>query len=380
MGKAAMLQRGTEPLVTIASSARRVAFLLPDMRGGGAERLTIDLMAGMLARGHAVDLVLQRTTGEFLALVPQGVRLVGLDAPRIRQAFNPLRQYLRTERPDSLIAAMWPLTVAAILANRLAGSPSRVIVSDHGALLSQYGDSRRTLIALRASIRLTYSLADARVGVSQGLAEDLSRLAGLPADQVAAIYNPVPMPLRSDRAANDLWQGRPGKRVLSIGNLKRQKNHALLLSAFDRLAASREAVLAIVGTGPLEDELRAEAGRRGLADRVLFPGFTPTPGDWYAGADLFVLSSDYEGFGNVLVEAMHYGLPVVSTDCPFGPSEILGAGSHGALVAKGDADALAAAMALALEAPRRDDRQRARAVEFSVERAVAGYAALVEQA
>lgn len=360
-------------------SARRVAFLLPDMRSGGAERLTIDLMAGMLARGHAVDLVLQRTTGEFLKLVPEGVRLIGLDAPRIRQAFNPLRRYLRAERPDSLIAAMWPLTVMAILANRFSGSLSRVIVSDHGALLSQYGDRRRTLMALRATIRLTYRFAHARVGVSRGLAQDLARLGGLPADQVAAIYNPVPLPLRSDQPVDDLWQGRPGKRILTIGSLKRQKNHAMLLAAFDRLAASREAVLAIVGTGPLEAELRAEAARRGLADRVLFPGFTPTPGDWYAGADLFVLSSDYEGFGNVLVEAMHYGLPVVSTDCPFGPSEILDHGNYGALITKGDDAALAAAMALALEAPRRDDRQRTRAGEFSVERAVSGYAALVEQ-
>lgn len=368
-------------LQTVAGAkGRRVAFLLPDMRSGGAERLTIDLMAGMLARGHAVDLVLQRSNGEFLDLVPDGVRLIGLDAPRIRHAFNPLRRYLREEAPDALIAAMWPLTVMAVLANRLAGRKARVIISDHGALLSQYSGRRRTLAALRASIRLFYPLADARVGVSRGLAYNLAGLAGLPADQVSAIYNPVPMPLRSEIPADDPWQGRAGKRILTIGTLKPQKNHALLLSAFDRLAASREAVLAIVGTGPIEQELRAEAARRGLADKVLFPGFTATPGDWYAGADLFVLSSDYEGFGNVLVEAMHYGLPVVSTDCPYGPSEILGDGSFGTLVAKGDDAGLAAAMALALEAPRQDERQRARAAEFSVERAVAAYAALVEQA
>lgn len=365
---------------TARTSDRRVAFLLPDMRSGGAERLTIDLMAGMQARGHAVDLVLQRTIGEFLDLVPAGVRLIGLDAPRIRNAFNPLRRYLRDEAPDALIAAMWPLTVMAILANRYSGEKARVIVSDHGALLSQYSGKHRTLAALRASIRLAYPLAHARVGVSRGLAYNLAGLAGMAADQVTAIYNPVPVPLRSDVPADDPWQGRPGKRILTIGSLKPQKNHTLLLAAFDRLAASREAVLAIVGTGPIEHELRAEAARRGLADKVLFPGFTATPGDWYAGADLFVLSSDYEGFGNVLVEAMHFGLPVVSTDCPFGPSEILADGRHGALVAKGDHAGLAAAMAIALEAPRQDEHQRARAAEFSVERAVAAYAALVEQA
>lgn len=366
--------------ITAGASGLRVAFLLPDMRSGGAERLTIDLMAGMLERGHTVDLVLQRTEGQFLDLVPDGVRVIGLDAPRIRHAFNPLRRYLRTERPDALIAAMWPLTIMAVLANRFSGGGTRVIVSDHGALLSQYSGRHRTLAALRTSIRLIYPLAHARVGVSRGLAYNLAGLAGMPTDKVSAIYNPVPVPLRSDVSADALWQGRAGKRILTIGSLKPEKNHALLLAAFDRLAASREAVLAIVGTGPIEFELRGEAARRGLADKVLFPGFTATPGDWYAGADLFVLSSDYEGFGNVLVEAMHYGLPVVSTDCPFGPPEILGDGSHGALVPKGDDAALAAAMALALEAPRMADRQRTRAAEFSVERAVAGYAALVEQA
>ena len=357
---------------------KHVAFLLPDIGGGGAERLTIDLMAGMVRRGARVDLLLQRFSGEFMHLVPPEVRRIDLAAPRIRDAFSPLRRYLAEDRPDTLIAAMWPFTVIALMARRLARSPTRIVVADHCSLRSQYAASGLTYAALRASIRALYPSADRIVGVSRGVAEEVADLAGLKADAVKVVYNPVPPPLTSgheaDRQAGDhLWQGLDGKRILSIGRLKAQKNHGLLLDAFARLAERENAVLAIVGVGELQAELAARVRQLGLADRVIMPGFSATPGDWYASADLFVLPSDYEGFGNVLVEALHCGLPVVSTDCPHGPSEVLGDGQWGRLVPPGDAAALADAMRAALHQTVDPQDQRNRAAEFSVTRAVDAY-------
>ena len=119
-----------------------VAFLLPDITGGGAERLTIDLLAGFVARGVRVDLVLQRRVGEFLAMVPPEVRIVDLEASRLRDVPVPLRRYMRKEAPEVLLAAMWPLTTVAIAA--AVGLPTRVVVSDHCALLEQYAGQWRT--------------------------------------------------------------------------------------------------------------------------------------------------------------------------------------------------------------------------------------------
>lgn len=345
------------------------------MASGGAERLTVDLMRGMVARGHRVDLVLLQAGGEFMALVPPEVRIVNLAAPRLRSAFRPLRGYLRRERPHAVLAAMWPLTVVTLAAAIGLRPAPRVMVSDHCALLQQYAGQPGVLRAIRLTMPLAYRRAAAVVGVSQDLSAELAKLARIAPGQVTTIHNPIPPPLIS--GAGDPWGDARGKRVLGVGKLKAQKNFALLIRAFAQLARGMEATLAIVGVGEEEAMLRRLAGELGLADRVIFAGFSATPGDWYATADLFVLSSDYEGFGNVLVEAMHAGLPVVATDCPFGPAEVLGGGQWGALVPPGDADALATAMARALAAPPPRAVQQARAARFSVDRAVEAYARLL---
>lgn len=350
-----------------------VAFLLPDIGGGGAERLTIDLMKGMVARGAQVDLLLLRFNGEFMHLVPPEVRKIDLAAPRIRDAFGPLRSYLAKERPDALLAAMWPSTVLALAAGRLAGAHTRIVVADHCSLQAQYRSSMRTYAAMRATIRAGYPYADTIIAVSQGVADELATFAALPGDRVKVIHNPIPTPLISPGTHDDLWQGRTGKRIIALGRLKAQKNHALLIDAFARLSQGRDAVLAIVGVGELREDLEAQVARLGLGERVLMPGFCATPGDWYQSADLFVLSSNYEGFGNVLVEAMHAGLPVVSTDCPHGPAEVLGQGRWGTLVPCRDPAALAEAMSHALDRPADPAVQRARAAEFSIDRAVDAY-------
>lgn len=358
---------------------RRIAFLLPDMADGGTERLTIDLMAGALARGFAVDLVLMRRTGAFLALVPPGVRVIDLRTTRILAALAPLRRYLAAHRPDGLIAMMWPLTTMAVLAVRSLrqGLRPRLIVADHCSLTRQYAHSRRTLAAIRLTLTLTYRFADGVVAVSEGLADEIAALARLDRSRVSRIYNPVGPPLRSAVDPAALWPAGSARRILAVGSFKAQKNHALLVEAFAMIAQQRPAVLAIVGKGTLAPQLSAQIAAAGLADAVCLPGFTPTPGDWYAGAELFVLSSDYEGFGNVLVEALHAGLPVVSTDCISGPSEVLGGGQWGQLVPPGNAAALAQAMGKTLDAPVDRAAQQARASEFSVDRAVAAYCALL---
>lgn len=355
---------------------KHIALVLPDLRPGGAERLTIDLARSFRDRGAKVDLVLLKERGEFLAMVPKGVRIVELDVERLRSAVVPLRRYMAREKPDAVLAAMWPLTSLAVLAATALPQRPRVVVSDHCPLDWQYGSNWKSRLALRASIRLAYPSADAIVAVSRGLASELAASAKLPFNRATTIYNPIPPPLRSERARVD-WGPASGARILSVGSLKPVKNFPLLLRAFAPLAHAGEAVLAIVGTGPVEAELRTLAAELGLGERLRLPGYSATPGDWYGTADVFALTSDYEGFGNVLVEALHHGLPVVSTDCPYGPSEILERGRWGKLVATGDEAALTAALREA--AARAVDRKelRERASFFSVERAADKYWSLL---
>ncbi|HXG80631.1 MAG TPA: glycosyltransferase [Sphingomicrobium sp.] len=327
----------------------RVAFLLPDFCVGGAERVALTLIEAFVKRGIEVDLVLLRKQGELLKLLPSSVKVFSLNARRIRQAIRPLAAYLRERRPDALQASMWPVTLVAIAARWIAGCKCRLVISDHAILSRQYaGLGGLHDMFLRGSIAALYPRADARVAVSEGAARDLSSLGCLDRESIDVIHNPVSLGTRL--GAEPDWGGE-GVRVLAVGSLKPVKNYPLLLEAFAQFAATRPARLLILGEGELRLELEQLATTLGIADRVMMPGEIGDPSPYYASAQLLVLSSDHEGYGNVLVEALHHGLTMVSTDCPSGPSEILDGGRFGYLVPCGDARALAEAIAMAADAP-----------------------------
>ena len=341
----------------------RVAFLLPDMKGGGAERVALTLIRDFVARGYSVDLLLMNAGGDLLQLLPRQVRVIDLKANRVRNVVRPLVRYLNQHSPDALQVSMWPLTVAAITARALSRSKARLIVSDHAALSKQYAERgflHRQL--LKWSIRLFYPFADARVAVAAATAKDLAMLSGLPLSSFEVIYNPIDPagPQTRDPAIEPLWGG-SGYRILHVGRMTPEKNQDLLLEAFARLAAECEARLLILGEGSLRTELERRAAELGIADRVAMPGYRLDPTPFYGSADLFVLSSNYEGYPLVLIEAMRSGLPVVSTDCVSGPTEILADGQFGRLVPVGDADSLAEAMLSTLKEPLAPTILRARA-------------------
>lgn len=358
----------------------KISILLPDLAGGGAERVKLCLAQEWLLQGYEVEFVLLRKEGALLPLVPKGATIHSLNCKRLRSSIKPLVTYLRENQPSALLAAMWPLTVIAILAHRLAGRPGRLVVSDHAAL-SQLPEAQgwRKRLVLRASIALTYPLADKRVAVSNGVADNLARLGWLDRQGITVIYNPAARGfLQSCNHVPDLWEPLPGKRVISVGTLKSQKDHALLIRAFSLVRKKINASLVILGEGSLRPNLEQLISKLDLCDVVKLPGFVLDPYPWYREADLFVLSSQYEGFGNVIVEAMECGLPVVSTDCEAGPSEILNGGQFGKLVPVGDVVALAEAMLEVLSEPPSPAQQKVRAAEFSVERAAQAYLKLLD--
>lgn len=355
----------------------KISIVLPDLRGGGAERVSLDLALAIAHFGYAVEFVLMSSSGSFLPEALKRFDVFDLGVAKTRHVPRALADHLRHTQPDCVIANMWPLTSAAVIGCALSGHRCKLLLVDHSTLSQQYSSwGAIQNWVLRTSIFLTYRMADAAAGVSTGVAEDLARLARAPKGSFATLYNPIPqcaLPAHDARErAEALWGARRGKRVLTVGNLKNEKNHLLLLHAFARMDRPSD-VLMLVGHGQAEPMLRALALDLGIVDRVVFAGFHTDPSAFYATADLFVLSSDYEGFGNVIVEALSFGLPVVSTDCPSGPAEILENGRWGRLTPVGDAEALARAMDEALSTPVDREALKRRAADFSPEIAARKY-------
>lgn len=339
------------------------------------------LANGIAERGFAVDLVLASAQGPYLRDVAPAVRVVDLKARRVATSLLGLVRYLRRERPVALLSALNHANVIALLAGAAAGGDTRVVVSEHShcSMSLRNAESRRGRMMGRF-MRWTYPRADGVVAVSAGVADDLAQAIDLPRARIAVVYNPVVTPAvleQSVAGLHDPWfaAGEP-QVILGAGRLTMPKDFPTLIRAFARLRQTRPARLLILGEGELRAELEALVGELGLADDVRLPGFTDNPFAYMRRSDLFVLSSTWEGFGNVLVEAMACGTPVVSTDCPSGPAEILEHGKWGRLVPVGDVEALADAMRQTLDAPASPD-VATRAAEFNVARAVDAYLAVM---
>ncbi|WP_269781361.1 glycosyltransferase [Luteimonas fraxinea] len=354
--------------------------MLPDLRPGGAEKLHVNLAKAWGREGVSVEFVLCRNEGELISDLPPDVKVTDLGAARMRSALLPLARYLRNSRADVILAAMWPLTVIVPVAARIAGFKGQVVVSEHSPLSIAFKDrGRMHNIALRLSMRLAYPLANQRIGVSRGVADDLASLSGLPRSNFRVIYNPAALgvSLGVGEQTPDLLAGAPGPVIISVGTLKRVKRFDLLIRAFSEIPSHFRVTLCILGEGNERAALEQLATSLGLQDRVLLPGFVTDPGPWYRAASLFALASDYEGFGNVIVEALEQGLPVVSTDCPSGPHEILCDGKYGRLVPVGNAAALSDSLVAALQEKPDRELLKSRARDFSLDKISREYLSLM---
>lgn len=351
-----------------------IALCLPNLNGGGAERSTVQIANGLQERGHEVDLVLLQKTGQYVHEISQKVNVIDLGVSRARYAIFPLSRYLKTHRPDIAYSSL--LNIPLLLANQFAGKVSMVVLSER-SLFSVIREDAKTLsekISFALS-RFFYPLADATVAVSQASADDLVQYGVVPIEKVCVIYNPVLsdriFELRQKQPALEWLQHKDTPVVLAAGRLAPEKDYPTLLRAFHSLEIP--ARLIIMGEG--EERVRIESLIRdlGLKDRVLLPGFIENPYACMAHADVFVLSSRYEGLPGVLIQSMACGLTPVATDCPGGSSEILCGGRCGYLTPVGDASAMASAILQALKNPIPAEELQARANQFSEQASIGAY-------
>ncbi len=344
----------------------------------------VNLAGAFVARGRPVDMVLVEASGPYMKGLAAEVRVVDLRARRMLRAVPALAGYLRRERPVALLSALTYANLGAIWARRLSRTAPRLVISEQNFLsvaARNAATSRKRTTPHLA--RLFYRWADAVAVISRGVGEDLAAVTGLPTERMSLIYNPVVTPDLDARAAAPVshpWFDDGGPPVvLAVGRLAPQKDYPTMLRAFRAVRSARPARLMILGEGPDRDALAGMVGDFGLAGEVAMPGFVENPMSYMSRAAVFVLSSRWEGFGNVLAEALAAGCPVVSTDCPSGPSEILDDGRFGALVAVGDDAALAAAIVATLHAPPDRAVLKKRAAAFSVEPIAAQYLDLLLQ-
>ena len=316
-----------------------IFFILPDLRGGGAERVCINLAHDWILRGHKVTFVLMKKRGEFLNNVSKKIKIINLNKDRIGSLFFPLLNFFFKKKPEVTLVQMWPLTSIAVLSWLASFKKGKLILVDHIHLSTSI--KKELLISKRFFefiINLTYKFSSKIIVVSRGVKSDLVKVNKNLSKKIKVIYNPLIKKNKKKNinknslVANKIWGKNTDNRILSVGSLKIQKDYFNLIKAFSLLKNLNKSKLLIVGDGPLKNDLKNYAQKLNLKEKIFFVNFKKNLDVFYQTADLFVVSSMWEGFSNVIVESLGFGLPVVSTNCKSGPSEILKNGKYGTLV------------------------------------------------
>ncbi len=338
------------------NDAPHIAIFVTYSGQGGVERV-VNLLAGnFLEKGIRVDLISPRITGEHMEHIPPGVNVIRLKTRHTYPALWPLARYLKREKPDAVLAVKHRAIVTAVLAGIFSSFKGRIVGNIHTTVSASLAYSNfMKRFTYTGEMRLFYRFAHTIVGVSKGVADDIMDITGLGRERVKAIHNPVLTPEIFEQAKQPLdhpWFTEDQiPIIMGIGRLTRQKDFHTLIRAFSEVRKVRPCRLIILGEGTDLESLRSLARESGVSEAIDFPGFQKNPYAYLSRSNLFVLSSRWEGFGLVLVEAMALGIPVVSTDCPSGPGEILKDGKYGHLVPVEDPSALAKAMIDTLSKP-----------------------------
>ena len=409
----------------MSSDKLHIGFLLTGLDGGGAERTMLNLAAALIARGHRADLVIPRLAGDYQAAIPGGMRVwraripgtdrkllraiqrsgvqveamtvnpfgvarswlalgrKGLDLPvrrrlRVYAYATMIARYVREARTQVLVSALPGADAAAVCAAELTGRAIPVVVTVHNVPEDYYAPE------WLAASRTLYPLADAVVAVSRGVAESVQQSLAVDAKRVRTIHNPIPADsirrLAQDAVTHPWFADGEPPVVLSVGREAPSKDYPTLVEAFGLARREVDSRLVILGrlSAPYRARLKSLARGFGVEGDLGFVDFDENPCRYMKRAGLLALSSRSEGLPTVILEALACGTPVVSTDAPCGPREILG--GWGELPPVGDAPALARALAATLRGERpTEEALRARAADFSPEKAADAYVALFEE-
>lgn len=351
-----------------------ISLFLPNLGGGGAERMMVNLACGLVVLGVPVKVILASAEGPYIKDLPAGVGIVDLRARSVLRSLPGLVKHLRREKPHVLVSTLHYANITALWARKLAGVPTLVFIREANMVTTgNSGFKNKTILML---MKRFYPWADGIIAVSEGVEKDIRHFIKVPSQKISTIYNPVvteEMLIKSREPVPHPWFTEGMPIVLGVGRLTKQKDFATLIRAFAELRQTRPAKLVILGEGEDRVALQGLVDKLALTRDVDMPGFVDNPFAYMANANIFVLSSAWEGLPGVLIQALACGCPTVSTDCPSGPSEVLEGGRYGELVPVGDAKEMAAAIIRTLDAPLASEILKTRSQAFSVEASTKAY-------
>ncbi|WP_350342381.1 glycosyltransferase [Proteinivorax tanatarense] len=321
-----------------------ITLYIPSLNLGGIAKNTIRLAKGLIAMGYDVDVVVVNYKGEYVKDLPSEINIVNLNSKKAMFSIPKLVSYLRRKRPKALISANDYTNIIAIIAKKLSAVKCKLIISVRTNVTTHCKNAKsikeRLLVPLL--IKKAYPLSDYIVSVSKGVQEDLVSNFNIPENKSVVIYNPIfdeSILEKKLEEPNHIWFGKANTILLSAGRLTQQKDYPTLIKAFAEFRKtenSKSVKLIILGEGPERDNLQKLINKLNLTGDVDLLGYVSNPYSYMGKADLFVLPSKWEGFGNVLVEALSCGVNVITTNCPSGPMEIINYGEFGTFVPVGD--------------------------------------------
>jgi glycosyltransferase involved in cell wall biosynthesis len=356
----------------------RLAIFLATSGHSGVDRIMKNLIPAFAKEGIRVDLLHVENHGPYLETLPNRVRILELGTAHTYTSLKPLVGYLRSEQPSVMLSDKDRVNRIALLARRLARVSTRVVVRT-GTTVSKDLETRSPLdrLAHYLSMHYAYPQADAIIVPSLGAAVDLASFAKIPLDRISVVPSPIATPEIYKQALEELGHSWLAEKkmpvILGVGELCARKDFKTLIYAFAKVRKSRPCKLLILGRGRLRKDLEALVKRLNLTGEIELPGFVKNPYAYMARADIFVHSARYEGAPVALMEALSLGRPVVSTDCPSGPREILQGGVYGRLVPVGDPDAMARAILDTLDNPSERSFLKQAAAPFTLEASVSKY-------
>lgn len=350
----------------------------------GAQRDVVLLSNALVAKGIPIALLVLRDEGPLRSLVDPRIRVIEIPGRRIRYAIPGLRKVICSIAPRLIVSSGSNLNLCCLAAVRSLPRTRRprIILREVAtpSVAERQDPHWQDRVAYRILHRV-YRHADRVIALTDGARRDLVENFSIPPGKVATMRsNAVITPEIADRLAR--WDGEQGREpdlVVSVGRLSPEKNHRLLLQALALIGPQRPWRLALVGDGDERPALEAFVRNHGLSQRITFVGYVNDPFAWMMRARVAVCSSIYEGLCNAIIEALGCGTPVVSTDCPYGPREILQNGRYGTLVPPGDAAALAAAIEAALDEPVDRAHLRSRGFDYTAERAADDFLKIVAE-
>ncbi|MCC7233213.1 MAG: glycosyltransferase [Bacteroidia bacterium] len=356
-----------------------IAVAAGSFRMGGAEKTAVTLSNAFSAWGHTVDLITLQGEGAFGSLASPTVNIVTLGKRRARFAVFPMMAYLKKNRPDAIIVMQPHIQLLVLIASRFVRSKCRVIVNEQSTFSKNVSESERLGWMMKQIYRYCIGRSDAVVAVSSAGAGDLKKVFPFLKSKIRIIYNPLGFPGENGNTDPVLIPKRDLPLILGAGRLSPEKDFSTLITAFSMVVKSTPARLIIAGEGPERNMLELLTERLGCRESVTFPGYVGDMQSLYQEADVFVLSSRYEGLPLVLVEALAAGNKIVATDSPGGTSEILAAGKFGELVPVGDSSKMAASILNQLSHSGGREIRIARSKDFYADRIAAQYIELVTQ-